>query len=125
MERTALAIGAVAAVLQVTAITGRLVAVETNRADSGMNYSLLCAGTNGFHYPRLPLEVALRQLRQQVDMTNLVKQLVADGDVCNAIGHKWQYGCSVGPGCLVIHSGPIRHCVVCRKEETQRVGPWE
>jgi len=54
-----------------------------------------------------------------------IRELVKKGEVCRVIGHKWQSGCSVGPGCCVIHNAPMRHCVVCGKEETQQVGPWQ
>ncbi len=54
-----------------------------------------------------------------------IRRLVSNGEVCRVIGHKWESVCSVGPGCLVIHTGPIRHCVICGKEERQSLGPWE
>jgi len=72
----------------------------------------------------LSMDGAVDQLRSQGDITNLVKKLVAAGDVCAVIGHKWEYGCGM-PGCLVIHNDPIRHCVVCGATQTQKVGEWK
>lgn len=45
-------------------------------------------------------------------------------ELCSLRGHRWKPGCAM-EGCLVMHSGPIRHCVVCEKTETQEVGEWK
>jgi hypothetical protein len=72
----------------------------------------------------LSVDGVVKQLREQGDMTNLVKKLVESGDVCAVIGHKWEYGCGM-PGCLVIHNDPIRHCAVCGATQTQKVSEWK
>jgi hypothetical protein len=126
--KTAMAIAAIIAIL-----TGALSAQDRIEVDlSGMKGSRVAfpaepitnrlvfqsfpnvdAATNGSVSLRLSVSIVLATLRQQGDITNLVKRLVDNGDVCAAIGHKWQFGCSVG---CVIH-GPTRHCVVCGKEQ--------
>ena len=58
------------------------------------------------------------------EITNAVKDLIASGDVCAVIGHKWQSGCGMA-GCLVLHSGNMRHCLICGKVETQEIGDWK
>ncbi len=73
---------------------------------------------------RLSVDGVVSQLREQGDMTTLVKKLVESGDVCAIIGHKWEYGCGK-PGCLVIHNAPTRHCVICNKVQTQEVSEWK
>lgn len=54
-----------------------------------------------------------------------VKDLVKGGIVCRVIRHKRELGCSIGPGCLVIHTSNLRHCLVCGKEESQSIGEWK
>lgn len=44
--------------------------------------------------------------------------------LCELRGHTWQSGCGM-MGCAVIHGGPVRHCTVCGKTETQTVGEWK
>ena len=56
---------------------------------------------------------------------NIIRELVKSGEVCRVIGHRWEPGCSVGPGCTVLHTNPMRHCVICGKEQYQEVGPWQ
>lgn len=58
------------------------------------------------------------------EITNAVKDLIASGDVCAVIGHKWQSGCGM-VGCLVIHTGNMRYCLICGKVETQEIGDWK
>ena len=72
----------------------------------------------------LSVDGVVKQLREQGDVTNIVKKLVASGDVCAVIGHKWEHGCGV-PGCCAIHNAPIRHCLVCGKTQTQEVSEWK
>jgi hypothetical protein len=72
----------------------------------------------------LSVDGVVKQIREQGDMTNLVKKLAASGDVCSVIGHKWQYGCGE-PGCLVSHTVPTRYCLVCGKIQTQEVSNWK
>jgi hypothetical protein len=64
-------------------------------------------------------------MRADGSLANVVNRLVQDGVVCEIRGHLWADGCSVGPGCTAYHTGPLRHCVVCRKEETRTLGPWQ
>lgn len=56
--------------------------------------------------------------------TNLIAALVASGTFCQVRGHAWEGGCGVA-GCLVVHNGPMRHCPICGKVETQQIGPWK
>jgi hypothetical protein len=93
-------------------------------AESITNQLVLYPLANVISRSVLSVDGVVNQLREQGDMTNLVKKLVESGDVCAVIGHKWEYGCGV-PGCLVIHNGPMRHCVVCGKTQTQEVSEWK
>lgn len=53
-----------------------------------------------------------------------IKALVASGHVCRVVGHVWQSGCAI-PGCLVMHYDSQRHCQLCSKVETQKIGEWK
>jgi hypothetical protein len=72
----------------------------------------------------LSVDGVVKQLREQGDMTNLVKKLVESGDVCAVIGHRWEPGCG-NPVCAVYHADPIRHCALCGKTQTQTPGEWK
>ena len=55
-------------------------------------------------------------------LTNVVTRLVEEGHVCAVIGHKWGWG----PTLLYDpDGGPTRHCLVCGKEESRELGPWQ
>jgi hypothetical protein len=58
------------------------------------------------------------------ELTNTVNRLVKEGKVCQVIGHKWERGCGMG-GCLVLHAHEARHCLVCKKTETQEPAVWK
>lgn len=58
------------------------------------------------------------------DTTNMILRLVREGVVCAVIGHRWESGCGK-PGCLVLHIGNVRHCVICGKVEVQEIGEWK
>jgi hypothetical protein len=72
----------------------------------------------------LSVDEVVMELREQGDMTNLVKKLVASGDVCAVIGHRWEPGCG-NLACAVYHADPIRHCALCGKTQTQQPGEWK
>jgi len=66
-------------------------------------------------------EYIIKMLKRDGKLSEHIKKLIKDGEVCEVLGHKWEYGCSKGPGCLVYHSEQIRHCSLCLKEERQSV----
>lgn len=112
-----------------------------------MNFIFLCAVISQYITPNagiLTLEVKLETLakhhvevmQQDNTITNVIKLLVSQGEVCKVIEHKWQ------PGRKPIHSiagidghvitlpaitepRPIRHCLVCGKTETREIGDWK
>jgi hypothetical protein len=63
------------------------------------------------------------EMRRAGQLTNVVT-LMMGGIICEVRGHKWEGGCGM-IGCLAIHSGPMRHCVICGKVEAQELGPWQ
>jgi len=46
--------------------------------------------TNSLCQSVLSVDGAVKQLREQGDMTNLVLTLVKSGDVCAVVGHQWE-----------------------------------
>jgi len=79
-------------------------------AVSSNNYAI----TNSYaSSTRISIDKTIEQLRKQGDITNLVKQLIANGDVCAVTGHKWKYMTS-----------SFRYCTDCRKEEHKKE-VWE
>lgn len=69
-------------------------------------------------------EYIIKMLKRDGKLSEHIKKLIKDGEVCEVLGHKWEYGCSKGPGCLVYHSEQIRHCSLCLKEERQ-ISVWK
>ena len=65
----------------------------------------------------------VKSMRDDGSITNVINLLVTNGTFCQVREHKWESGCGIS-GCLVIHRGPIRHCPVCRKVQSQEIGPW-
>ena len=47
--------------------------------------------TNGINWSvsALSVDITIKQIRDQGDMTNLVKKLAAAGDICAVVGHRW------------------------------------
>jgi hypothetical protein len=74
----------------------------------------------------LSVDGVVKQLREQGDMTNLVKKLVASGDVCAVVGHKWE-----GMPYVTLEYRPDgdypahRKCALCSKVETMEPGAWK
>jgi hypothetical protein len=62
-------------------------------------------------------EDQIEYMVKQGTFTNFVERIIKEGHVCNIIGHNWASGCGV-PGCLVFHTGQLRHCLICGKVET-------
>lgn len=64
---------------------------------------------------------------------DVIELLIKEGEICKVRGHIWRDGCAYsynwkgGPStvCLTIHSNPVRHCELCRKEETREIGEWK
>ena len=74
----------------------------------------------------LSVDGVIKQLREQGDLTNLVIKLVASGDVCAVVGHKWESSSHVTleyrpDGCYPEH----RKCALCGKVETKEPGAWK
>jgi hypothetical protein len=74
----------------------------------------------------LSVDGVVKQLREQGDLTNLVIKLVASGDVCTVVGHKWRSiphaTLEYRPdGCYPEH----RKCALCGKVETKEPGAWK
>ena len=81
-----------------------------------------CTITNCHQY-RLDVDGTVKQIREQGDMTNLVKKLVESGDVCAVMGHKWEPTPHVSheyirDRCYQDH----RKCTVCGKVESKDLG---
>jgi hypothetical protein len=70
------------------------------------------------------IDNVIKDIRKEGSMPDLVKKLVKAGDVCEVIGHKWKDGCGA-EGCLVFHTAPVRHCVICGKIQTKEVSEWK
>lgn len=77
----------------------------------------------------LSVDGVVKQLREQGDMTNLVKKLVASGDVCAVVGHAWR---SDVPSFTTLEYRPPgyeypehRKCALCGKTQTKEPGVWK
>lgn len=74
----------------------------------------------------LSVDDVVKQLREQGDMTNLVKKLVMSGDVCAVAGHKWESIPHVTLDYRPDGDYPAhRKCVLCGKTETKELGAWK
>jgi hypothetical protein len=73
----------------------------------------------------LSVDGVVKQLREQGDMTNLVKTLVKSGDVCAVVGHQWAnipyFTLEYRPDGGIMH----RTCGLCGKVETKEPGEWK
>ena len=73
----------------------------------------------------LSVDGVVKQLREQGDMTNLVKKLVESGDVCAVVGHKWESTPHVTLEYRPDGDYPAhRKCALCGKVETKQPGAW-
>jgi len=79
--------------------------------------------TNGIRW-ECDSEYIIKKLKREGKLSEHIQKLIKSGEVCQVIGHKWEYGCSMGAGCLVFHSEQMRHCSLCLKEERQ-VSVWK
>ena len=74
----------------------------------------------------LSVDGVVKQLREQGDLTNLVIKLVASGDVCAVVGHKWK---SIPHVTLEYRPDggypEHRKCDLCGKVETKEPGAWK
>lgn len=74
----------------------------------------------------ISVDEAVKQLREQGDMANLVKKLVESGDVCAVVGHKWE---SIPHMTLEYRPNggypEHRKCGLCGKVETKEPGAWK
>lgn len=85
------------------------------------NFYIVMTNSSAWEYDS---EYIIRMLKKNGKLSEHIKELVKSGEVCQVIGHKWEYGCSMGAGCLVYHSEQMRHCSLCLKEERQ-VSVWK
>jgi hypothetical protein len=74
----------------------------------------------------LAVDGVVDQLRDQGDLVDLIKKLIASGDVCAVAGHKWLTIPNVQlnfrpDGNYQSH----RTCVLCGKIETKDPGEWK
>jgi hypothetical protein len=67
----------------------------------------------------------VKQLREQGDMTNLVKILVKSGEVCAVFGHKWASSYVTIEHPLDGNYAMHRACSLCGKVETKEPGVWK
>ncbi len=91
------------------------------------NILVLYSSTNAY-IGRCVLSVdgTVQQLREQGDMTNLVKKLVASGDVCAVIGHKWERTPHLTLEYRPDGNYPAhRKCTLCGKTETREPEEWK
>lgn len=59
------------------------------------------------------------------DIKEQIKEgILQSGQVCEKHGHSWKDGCGI-VGCLVLHSAPMRHCMVCGTVQTLTIGEWK
>ena len=74
----------------------------------------------------LSVDGVVKQLREQDDLTNLVIKLVASGDVCAVVSHKWR---SIPHATLEYRPDggypEHRKCALCGKVETKEPGAWK
>jgi len=74
----------------------------------------------------LSVDGVVKQLREQGDMTNLVKNLIESGDVCAVVGHKWERIPHVTLEYRPDGDYPAhRKCALCGKTETKEPGAWK
>ena len=113
-------------------LTNGLVLSFTN-ATAYSNISYYGVVTNdGYRYTNswistntcLSVDGVVRLLRNQGDITNLIKNLAESGDVCAVVGHKWD---SVPHVTLEYRSDgnypEHRKCATCGKSETKEYQP--
>lgn len=89
-----------------------------------LTLAILCAA---FVLASTPDELAKKHIQEMTDdgsLTNVVNELVSSGTFCKVRGHKWELGCGV-PGCLVMHYGEMRHCVICGAVQQRLPGDWK
>jgi hypothetical protein len=89
-------------------------------------FEIQCFVTNAaINRAVLSVDGVVKQLREQGDMTNLVKKLVASGDVCAVVGHKWESTPHVTLEYRPDGDYPAhRKCALCGKVETKEPGAW-
>jgi hypothetical protein len=74
----------------------------------------------------LSVDGVIKQLREQGDMTNIIKKLVASSDVCAVVGHKWESIPHVTLEYRPDGDYPAhRKCALCAKIETKEPGTWK
>ena len=74
----------------------------------------------------LSVDGVVKQLREQGDLTNLITKLVASGDVCAVVGHKWESSPHVTLEYRPDGEYPEhRKCALCGKVETKEPGAWK
>lgn len=57
--------------------------------------------------------------------TNAINKAVDEGLVCAVRGHTWQSGCQK-IGCLAYHwDVQMRHCLLCKVQQTRGLGDWK
>jgi len=82
--------------------------------------------TNSLCQSVLSVDGVVKQLREQGDMTNLVKTLVKSGDVCAVVGHQWENIPHMTLEYRTSGDYPShRMCRLCSKSETKEPGAWK
>jgi hypothetical protein len=117
-----------------TNITAVAVVRETNNSDVITSVvTLTPISSYTFPYTNAALELkssdaymdkAIRVIREQCDMTNLVRKLAESGDICAVLGHKWE----ILPNLTLLYDPNrlgTRRCGICGLTQRQRVGAWE
>jgi len=115
-----------------------MVAITTSRADEPItnithtatnncasNIYWLASSSTMTNTMACDIDLMLKQIESSKQTKELVEKLAETGAICKVLGHKWEFGCSVGAGCLVYHSSPIRHCLICGTEQSKSVSEWK
>jgi hypothetical protein len=77
-------------------------------------------------YANNSVDGVVKQLREQGDLTNLVKTLVKSGDVCAVVGHQWENIPHMTLEYRTSGEYPShRMCRLCGKVETKEPREWK
>jgi hypothetical protein len=98
-----------------------------------IKYLDLTSCSNVYIPRHVSVDAVVKQLREQGDMTNLIKKLVESGDVCTVVVHKWDIRPRVTDIFTHVTLGyrpdgdypEHRICSLCGKVETKEPGVWK
>ena len=86
---------------------------------------MLIASSN-VYCPTLSVDKAIKQLKAQGDIPELVKELIKSGDVCAVVGHQWERRPHMTMEYRPDGEYPEhRQCRLCGKFETREPGEWK